>query len=147
MDLLDKKIQALKDFQQNAEKYTIDAVMDSENIVLDMVFEEQLATEGVNGNNVPIMDYEPYSPATIFYKKMKGQPTDRVTTKDEGDFHSAGELIRVQDDEALVISTDKKSEGLQDKYGKEILYLKPDNVTELKDFYIKPYLHKILSQI
>lgn len=147
IDAIQDKLEKLKEFQQNAPKYAIDAVMEEKAIVLDMNFEEQLYLEGVNRNNVPIMDYQPYSPATEFIKQQKRQPYDRVTLRDGGDFHSDGDIERIDDVTAEIISIDQKSEWLQDKYGKEILGLKPDNMTELKENYVKPYLHKKLEEI
>lgn len=140
LEAIEAKISRLKDFEANAEKYAVDALMENEHIVVDMNFSDQLDTEGVNSNNVPIMDFKPYSPATVWYKQSKGQPSDRVTLNDEGDFHGGGALERIDDVTAEIISTDPKSQALQDKYGKEILGLKPDNETELKQHYIKPYL-------
>lgn len=144
---IEEKLKGLKEFQKNAAKLAIDALMSVDYVVVDMNFSEQLATEGVNRNNVPIMDYKPYSPATVWYKQSKGQPYDRVTLKDGGDFHSDGQLERVDDLTAEIISTDSKSEMLQDKYGKEILGLKPDNMVELREHYIKPYLKEQLQEI
>lgn len=147
LDAIDNKLNNLKAFQKDADKFAIDALIENKHVVLDMNFEEQLYLEGVNSNNVPIMDFKPYSPATIFIKGEKGQPADRVTLKDGGDFHSDGDIKRNSDTEAEIISTDPKSESLQDKYGKEILGLKPDNMAELREFYIKPYLIEKLNEV
>lgn len=144
---IDEKIKRLKEFQSNASKYAIDALVDNDNIVLDMNFGEQLYMEGVNRNNVPIMDYKPYAPATEVYKQAKGQPYDRVTLTDEGDFASGGELQRLSDTSAEILSNDEKSTWLQDKYGKEILGLKPDNMQEIREFYIKPALLAKLKEV
>lgn len=51
--------------------------------------EEQLYEQGINRLGVDIMDYAPYSPVTIEIKKALGQPTNRVTLRDEGDFESS----------------------------------------------------------
>lgn len=147
VDAIQDKLQRLKEFQANANKYAVDAVIENDNIVLDMNFDEQLQEEGVNRNDVPIMDYQPYSPATEFIKAQKGQPYDRVTLHDEGDFAGDGEVVRVNDETAEIVSRDAKSESLQDKYGKEILGLKEDNMTELKEYYVKPYLQEKLKEV
>ena len=144
---IENKINNLRKFQENAPSLSIDALMESKHIVLDMNFSDQLDTEGVNSRNVPIMDYKPYSPATIWYKKGKRQPTDRVTLNEHGDFHSGGDRERVDMLTAEIISTDSKSEALQDKYGKEILGLKPDNMNEVREYYVKPYLINELARV
>ena len=147
LDAIENKLKRLKDAKAKMPEAAIDALMESDAEVVDMIFEEQLYMEGVNGYNVPIMDYQPYSPVTVWYKEQKGQPTDRVTLRDEGDFASAGALERLDALTAEVISEDWKSEPLQNKYGKEILRLKPDNMDELREYYIKPELLKKLSEI
>lgn len=147
LESIQDKIDNLKRFQEDAGKLSIDALMDNDNIVLDMNFEEQLGLEGVNRHNVPIMDYQPYTPETEVIKQQKGQPYDRVTLHDEGDFASAGVLQRNSQTEAEINSTDSKTEALKKKYGKEILGLKPDNMNELREFYIKPALLAKLKQV
>lgn len=144
---IEDKLKALTEFQTNSAKYAIDALMSVDYVVVDMVFEEQLYTQGVNRNNVPIMDYQPYSPATEWYKQQKRQPYDRVTLRDSGDFHSGGQLERLDDLRAEIISTDSKSEFLQDKYGKEILGLIPDNMTEIRQEYVKPFLQDKIKEV
>lgn len=147
IDAIMNKLNGFKEFQRDAQKLAIDAVVADDAIVLDMNFEEQLYLEGVNTYNVPIMDYKPYTPYTVSLKQEKHQPYDRVTLRDTGDFASGGELQRVDDVTVKIVSTDPKSESLQSKYGKEILGLKPDNMTELKDHYVKPFLIKHLKEI
>lgn len=51
--------------------------------------EEQLFEQGINRLGVDIMDYAPYSPLTIAIKEEKGQPTNRVTLRDTGDFEAS----------------------------------------------------------
>lgn len=147
LDAIENKLKKMQEARDNMPRFAIDALIENEAFVLDMIFEEQLYMEGVNGRNVPIMDFQPYSPATIWYKEQKGQPTDRVTLRDEGDFASDGDIERLDDLTAEVISRDWKSDHLQRKYGKEILILKPDNLNELREYYIKPELLKKMQEI
>lgn len=64
-------------------------IYENEAYIVDMNAEEQLYEQGVNNLGVSIMDYRPYSEITIEIKKAKGQPTNRVTLRDEGDFESS----------------------------------------------------------
>jgi len=59
----------------------------------------------------------PYAPLTIFLKKQKGQPVDRVTLKDTGDFYNAM-FVEVNDQAKFyeIDSKDEKSLKLQRKY-------------------------------
>jgi hypothetical protein len=52
--------------------------------IIDANAEEQLFEQGINRLGVDIMDYRPYTPLTIAIKEEKGQPTNRVTLRDEG---------------------------------------------------------------
>lgn len=72
---------------------------------------------GLTGEGDDIKPF--YTPLTVMIKESKGQPADRVTLKDTGEFHRrieakvVGSVIRIQ-------STDEKAAELEDKYGKEI---------------------------
>jgi len=147
VDAITSKLNRLIAFQKNAMTFVMDAVVNDKDIVIDMVFEEQLFTDGINGLDVPIMDFKPYSPFTEMIKKEKGQPFDRVTLRGEGDFHDGGDLRRLDNVTSEIFSSDEKSESLQDKYGKEIFFLKQDNKNEISHFYVKPHLLKKLNAI
>lgn len=147
LDAIQNKIDRLQDFQSKANKYSVDAIEENKAIVLDMNFEEQLFEEGINRNDVPIMDYKPYSPVTEMIKAQKGQPYDRVTLRDKGDFGDEGDLQRNSDVEIEIISNDEKSPWLQHKYGKEILGLKEDNMEEMREYYVKPFMIDKLKEV
>lgn len=63
-----------------------------------------------------------YTARTVAIKSRKGQPTDRVTLKDKGDFYR-GIFIDVRGDIFVTESMDSKSGMLQKKYGTQILGL------------------------
>ena len=46
---------------------------------------------GINSKGSKIRPF-PYAKSTINYKKRKGQPTDRITLKDSGDFYDSIEI-------------------------------------------------------
>ena len=67
-----------------------------------------------------------YTDYTIEIKQMKGQPYDRVTLLDTGDFY--GRIFAKMDGEELVIdSEDWKSEHLKGKYGENIFGLRDED--------------------
>lgn len=116
-----------------------DAVMNNSNYIEDMNTEDQLFEKGVNRLGIPIMDYQPYSPMTMEIKRMKGQPYDRVTLRDTGDFHQSFRVEATLKD--FVISADDwKAEKLKKKYGKGIFGLTEENLRELTWEYIYPDL-------
>lgn len=85
--------------------------------------------------------FPPYAPLTIAIKRMKGQPTDRVTLKDTGSFY-AGMSIIVTADQVLSGSGDEKSAKLQEKYGTEIFGLGG----EFKAGYVNTALRPVFRQ-
>lgn len=66
--------------------------------------------------------YEVYAPKTIAIKERKGQPTDRVTLKDAGDFQS-DVFAETREDGIASGSMDSKSNKLQEDYGQKIFGL------------------------
>lgn len=111
----------------------------NEAYIIDMNAEEQLFEQGVNRLGVSIMDYAPYSPVTIAIKEAKGQPTNRVTLRDEGDFESSF-FLEVGDKQFEIKASDFKTEDLIKKYGRQILGLTDENIAILIWQYIYPDL-------
>lgn len=103
------------------------------------VQKEQLFS-GIKSDGSPILP--PYTPRTIAIKQRKGQPTNRVTLRDTGDYY-AGILIDVRQDIFVIESADGKAEKLQDKYGAKILGLARDARIE----YIRTLKPEIIRQI
>lgn len=114
-------------------------IWDNEAYIIDMNAEEQLFEQGVNRLGVSIMDYAPYSPVTIAIKEAKGQPTNRVTLRDEGDFESSF-YLEVGDKQFEIKASDFKTEDLIKKYGRQILGLTDENISILIWKYISPDL-------
>lgn len=114
-------------------------IWDNEAYIIDMNAEEQLFEQGVNRLGVSIMDYAPYSPVTIAIKEAKGQPTNRVTLRDEGDFESSF-FLEVSDKQFEIKASDFKTEDLIKKYGRQILGLTDENIAILIWQYIYPDL-------
>ena len=107
--------------------------------IIDANAEEQLFEQGINRLGVEISDYAPYSPVTIAIKEAKGQPTNRVTLRDEGDFESSF-YLEVGDKQFEIKASDFKTEDLIKKYGRQILGLTDENISILIWKYIFPDL-------
>lgn len=115
--------------------------------IVDMNAEQQLYEQGVNTYGVKIMDYKPYRPLTIRIKKEKGQPVDRVTLRDTGDFQSSF-YLEVGNEQFEIKANDWKTDDLIKKYGREILGLTDKNLSELIWGFIYPdILEKAKSEI
>lgn len=113
------------------------AVAANEAYIADMNAEDQLYGRGVNRLGVRISDYMPYSPVTVEIKRMKGQPYDRVTLRDTGEFHRSF-CVSAGADSFSVSATDGKTAGLVRKYGRQIFGLTRENVSELLESYLYP---------
>lgn len=114
-------------------------IWDNEAYIVDLNAEEQLYEQGINRLGVEIADYAPYSPVTIAIKEAKGQPTNRVTLRDEGDFQSSF-YLEVGDKQFEIKAADWKTEELIKKYGRQILGLTDENIKILIWHYIFPDL-------
>ena len=110
-------------------------ILDNEGVICDMNAEDQLYEQGVNSLGVDISDYAPYSPVTVWIKEEKGQPTDRVTLRDEGDFESSFYVTASLDGFAIRAS-DWKAEKLIKKYGTDIMGLTEENMDSLRWDYV-----------
>jgi hypothetical protein len=105
---------------------------------VDMVeMEQKRMFEGLLSTGEPTTPY--YTPFTVAIKTAKGQPTDRVTLKDTGDFYNAM-FVEVIGDSVVFDSKDYKSEDLKDKYGETIFGLSDENRTEVKSMFAQRLL-------
>lgn len=146
MKRLQEIIAKLKNIQSESLKIAEQVVRDNEAIVLDMNIQDQLFERGINRLGVDISSYAPYTALTVYIKKAKGQPTNRVTLKDEGDFYHSFR-IEFQTDGFKIIATDRKTEDLVIKYGDEILGLTDANFQEIIDSYVRPEIIKLIKTL
>ena len=144
-DLRNKVAQAENNI--NSGKWVQQIIYDNEAYIVDLNAEEQLYEQGVNNLGVSISDYAPYSPVTIEIKKAKGQPTNRVTLRDEGDFESSF-FLEVGQSQFEIKASDWKTEELIKKYGRQILGLTNENIEKLIwDFIYPDLLSKLKNEL
>ena len=117
--------------------YIQNILLENEAYIIDMNATEQLFEQGINNLGVPIDDYAPYTPYTIQIKQEKGQPTNRVTLHDEGDF-SGSFYMEVGNEKFEIKAGDFKTHDLMKKYGRQILGLTNENIKQLIWQYIYP---------
>jgi len=139
MTVFSNKLAAIKEYKNNIYAYAFEAVIDNEDFIVELITEEQLFEQGIRGDETFIADYAPYSPFTVQMKQLKGQPTDRVTLKDEGDFYRSF-FIKVGSDHFEVMASDSKTEKLVREYGEEIMQFTDENLSEVIWSYIYPAL-------
>ena len=80
-----------------------------------------------------------YAPVTVLIKDQKGQPTDRVTLKDIGDFYDSID-VDVNSQTYELVATDAKADQLMDKYGNRILGLTKESRSEYVNYTFFPAL-------
>lgn len=89
----------------------------------------------------------PYRPRTVAIKTRKGQPTDRVTLRDTGDFYR-GIFVETREQTFVIDSIDEKSGDLQEKYGEDIFGLGRTRRTEYVQETLKPvFLRNIKTEL
>lgn len=136
MERITDLIEKLQTYNDNINNYLEEATIDAEETIIDMNI-AQLYDKGENrdGNRIT----PEYSPATVEYKRRKGQPTNRVTLRDTFDFQGSF-WVFFEADGFEIRASDWKTERLKQKYGDEILGLQDDMVKILCENYYLPYL-------
>jgi hypothetical protein len=87
-----------------------------------------------------------YADLTIALKQVKGQPTDRVTLRDEGDFYTSI-VARLGGNQFEMVATDAKAPALLEKYGEQVLGIPDATLEEFRQDYVKPDLQQKTREI
>ncbi|QNH60746.1 hypothetical protein [Hymenobacter sediminicola] len=82
-----------------------------------------------------------YADLTIALKQVKGQPTDRVTLRDSGDFYTSI-VTKLGGNQFELVATDPKAPELLEKYGDEVLGLSEQALDEFRQDYVKDDLRQ-----
>lgn len=88
-----------------------------------------------------------YSDYTMLLKEQKGQPIDRVTLKDSGDFYESFRVILEGDDIVITANTLKDDNDLIEVWGEDIIGLTEENLQIIIDKareILIPYLREYL---
>lgn len=129
----------LRKFKEILQQELKEEILENKNVIIKMITENQLYERGITGKDEFIASYAPYAPRTIQVKLKKGQPTDRVTLKDTGEFYESFEVV-FDTGGFYITSTDEKAKYLIKKYGESIFRLSDENLTILLREYIRPIL-------
>lgn len=119
MDLIEGKISNLKAFRDSLKDIMEAVIREGEESILSMnTTRLYVKGERTDGSRIT----PAYTPFTTQIKMGKGQPTDRVTLRDTGDFYRAF-YIEYHTDGFEVYSRDYKADALTAKYGEGIFGL------------------------
>ena len=108
------------------------------------LLQDQLFTTGEDGNGVSLGDY---SPVTIAIKKRKGQPTDRITLKDTGEFYKSYFIVAYTGG-FVVDADDLKDDGtsttrLFNQYGDDVLKPNIETIQKINEYYVEKIIEYI----
>lgn len=122
-------------------RWVREAVVENEAFICELNSIAQLYEKGINAAGTEIASYAPYSPVTVEIKMMKGQPYDRVTLRDTGDFYRSF-YIETDSDGFYIYAGDYKTASLTKpgRYGKDIFGLTPLNQSGMVQDFILPYV-------
>jgi hypothetical protein len=129
---LDRESILIQVYNDAFEKYAIDLNR------IDQLFN---TGEDSNENALPS-----YSANTVAIKARKGQPTDRTTLKDTGEFYNTFDLIFNTELDFEIIADDMGKE-LFDRYGKDIVGWNTENTNEIKEFIQKRFIEIAIKQV
>lgn len=135
-------LQAVKRIEKDFDELILDEVKEKETEIIEINTDEQLF-RGLTSRGQNIRPK--YSPSTIERKKRKRQPYDRVTLKDEGDFHRSF-FIRYSRDSFEIDSKDEKRKYLEKRY-EDIYGLTDDSITKMNELIKYGLIETIRKQI
>jgi hypothetical protein len=111
------------------EKELLRIVQENDNVAIDLNTDSQLFDKGIDsrGNLLP----GPYAPFTIDIKGLKGQPTDRITLRDTGDFHDSF-FMDAGSFPIKIDASDSKTSELKSDWGEDIFGLTDESLEEFR---------------
>lgn len=135
----------LRAFKDELPYFLSDIIKDKEDVIVSAVADDQMYRRGINGRGVKIASYAPYAERTKEEKRRKGQPTTRVTLRDEGNFHLYLGVMYTPEG-FYIDSGDVKTKWLLPKYGEDVLRLTDENLTRILKSHIRKELVKRLKR-
>lgn len=143
IDAIQNMIDDIVEVERTTDDIILDLVKTKEDKVIRMNIDDQLY-QGFDSNGQSIKP--PYRPKTVRKKKRKGDPYDRVTLRDEGDFHASFFVI-YGGDEFELSAKDAKKVWLERRYGSAIYGLTDDNVERLRNLIREPLIDELKKRI
>jgi hypothetical protein len=137
VDRLDELARGLLKLPQALELATEQVVRDNTAFLEDANTEQLSQGKDSTGKELT----PEYADLTRTLKEIKGQPTDRVTLRDKGDFYTSI-VAKLGGKQFEMVATDPKTDELQQKYGEEIVGLTESTLEEFRQDYVLPELHQ-----
>jgi len=131
MERFSGKVKSIREYKGRLYEVIIDGVVPFEAEIVD-INTDRLYKAGEYVTRDKIADRRPYAPMTIRIKKAKGQPTDRVTLKDTGDFYRSI-YVKFERDRFTILASDVKTKKLMAKYGADIFGMNGEDMDKIMD--------------
>jgi len=138
-----EQLQFLDEFEANLYKQFEKAVIDYDFVMKDYIINKQLFREGIDGDGVKLPGYKR---TTIRLKIAKGDPADRTTLRDSGQFY-AHIQIDAFSDRFEVSSNIPYDEFILKRYGRDILKITNENMNDFMTTYFLPNLKNYVNNI
>ena len=132
--LFAKQIEFIENFEKTIFEVLQKTINDNDFVIKDYIINKQLFREGIDGNNKKL---EGYRRTTIKLKKAKGDPIDRTTLRDSGEFYSQIQVDAFSD--RFEISSNVSHDVfIIKKYGIDVLKVTHENLSEfMQKYFIK----------
>ncbi len=140
--ILDNLKRTVAELQKAVNSSIQESTEQNKQIIKELQTQEQL----YQGKDSKGIDIKPaYAQSTIKIKRKKGQPTDRVTLFDKGDFYNSLEIIAGKND-AVIRTVISYSVFLVNKYA-DILGLDQESWTKFLNKYTIPTIKNNFDDI
>lgn len=123
----------------NIDKLALDIARMSEHdrLVIKLNTQNQLFDKGINSEGQTLASVGgSYSPLTVSIKQSKGQPTNRVTLKDTGEFYLSFRTTPFRGGFRIEADPIKDDTNLFDEWGANIVGLTKESLDILTEFYL-----------
>jgi len=134
--MFDAQIKFIESFESNLLSEFERTVMDFDFVLKDYIVNKQLFREGIDGDGKKLAGYKR---TTIKYKIAKGDPTDRTTLRDSGEFYA---YIQIEAFSSyFTISSNVGYDNfIIKRYGRNILKITSENINDFMFTYFLPKL-------
>ncbi len=139
MKAIDNMLAQIRHIDKNLEAEAVHIVEAKSESISEIVRGQLL--KGLDGSGKAIKPK--YSPETIRSKKKKGQPTNKVTLFDSGDFHNSF-FTQAKGQFYSIFSKDHKAPFLFENYGENILTPTKENNSKVNLKIVLPGLREYI---
>ena len=115
-----------------------------EALVIELNTDVQLFEQGIDANEQSLGEYTAF---TKELKKQKGQPTDRITLKDTGDFYKSFRVRSTNNGFVIMANAIKEDTDLTQEFGEDIIGLTDLSISQVQLFLLDELIPAVRKQI